>query len=190
MFRNVSSPFSFFSSTSVQKSGVPPVPAPLSVQTLCLRPVPVNRNLPGPPGRYALVQDTAACILYQWPLYPWCLWVFSGSGYRMYLSAPRETLHSKFNGQDAVSPAQPRRSVCSAHLAASSWSCPQPLPGSSPLPPMGLAHIKTLSIGKYRLVLGSRMAQSLPVVTVKAAPVWEPKTEKPLECSLKSFEED
>ena len=55
---------------------------------------------------------------------------------------------------------------------------------------MGLARIKPLSIGKYHLVLGSHMAQSLPVVTVKAAPVWEPKMEKPLECSLKSFEED
>ena len=108
----------------------------------------------------------------------------------MYLLAPWETLHSKFNGQDAVSSAQPRMSVCSVHLAASSWSCPQPLDGSSPgpLPPMGLAGIKPLSIGKYHLVLGSCMAQSLPVV--KAAPVWEPKMEKPLECSLKSFEED
>lgn len=66
VFRNVSLPFSFSSSTSVQKSGFPPVPAPLSVQTLCLRPVPVNRNLPGPPGAVCL--GTGYSCLYPVPV--------------------------------------------------------------------------------------------------------------------------
>lgn len=50
VFGNVSSPFSLSFSMSVRKSGFRPVPAPLSVQALCLRPVPGNRHLPGPPG--------------------------------------------------------------------------------------------------------------------------------------------
>ena len=64
VFRNVSLPFSFSSSTSVQKSGFSPVPAPLSVQTLCLRPVPVNRNLPGPPGAVCLGTGYQACTIH------------------------------------------------------------------------------------------------------------------------------
>lgn len=90
--RNISSPFSLSSSSmSVRKSGFPSVPVPLSVQTLCLRPTPVNRSLPGSPGGGCPeVFPAAACILYRWPLFPWCLWVFSGSGYRMYSLALRK----------------------------------------------------------------------------------------------------
>lgn len=127
MFRNVSLPFSFSSSTSVQKS-VSHLYLPLCLfRPFALDLYPgtgISRDHLGCMPWYR-IQLLVSCTS---GLYLWCLWVFSAQGAGMYLLAPWETLHSKFIRQDVVSPAQPRMSVCPAHLAASSWSCPQ-LPG-------------------------------------------------------------
>lgn len=84
----------------------------LSAQTSCLRPEPKKKNLPvAPGGSCPVIFLVATCLTYQRPLSPPCPWILGGSGYKMYLLVPWETLHSKWNGQDMVLPAQPRMSA-------------------------------------------------------------------------------
>lgn len=181
--RNISSPFSLSSSSmSVCKSGFPSVSVPLSVQTLCLRPTPVNRSLPGSAG-------VAALRYFQQPLVfctrCLCLWVLSGSVYRMYSLALRKPSAPSGMGRTW------------SHLLSPgclpAQCIGQPLPGPALNP--WLAVPQTFASCGFGLPCGTRiksrscMAQSLPIVTIKDTLVWEPKMEKPLECSLKSFEE-